>query len=328
MKPSNVNHILVGAFTLAMLVGMVVVAAMLSGRTGASDRYQAVFDNVGGIAHGTRVLFEGFPLGQVEEITPLPEGRRTRFAVHFSVRQGWRIPEDSTAFVAASGLLAPVTLNIQAGVGEAVLAPGGRLPSRPPADPFATIASLGQEVTALSREELKPLLSRLNRLTEGVEQTMARDGQSLLGNLQALSGLMVDAVPRWTDALERMTRRMEQLTNQIDGVVGGENRERINRGLANLDVLSGNLARLSGDLHGTREGVDRVLAALDKNLAGDDLAHAVTDLRHVLETTSRHIDTITQDLEGSARNMNEFTRRLREDPSLLLRGTAPGEKGP
>jgi phospholipid/cholesterol/gamma-HCH transport system substrate-binding protein len=38
---------------------------------------------------------------------------------------------------------------------------------------------------------------------------------------------------------------------------------------------------------------------------------------------AQHIDAVAQNLEGTSRNMAEFSRRLKANPGLLLRGGRP-----
>ena len=46
-----------------------------------------------------------------------------------------------------------------------------------------------------------------------------------------------------------------------------------------------------------------------------------------LESVARHIDAVNRNLEGTTRNMNEFSSRIRENPVLLLRGQSPPDEG-
>ena len=115
MKSNKINYVIVGAFMLTMMVGLITAVALLTGRTGAADAYYTVYDNVTGIKFGTQVLYEGYPVGQVEEVVPIEEDGRMRFRVDMSVKQGWSIPDDSIAQVAAPGLLSAITVNIEAG---------------------------------------------------------------------------------------------------------------------------------------------------------------------------------------------------------------------
>ena len=94
MRNHRLNYAVVGLFVITMLSAAVVTAVVLAGRTGARDSYHVVFDNVADIKFGTQVRFEGYALGQVEDIRPLREAEMTRFQLEISVGQGFPIPED------------------------------------------------------------------------------------------------------------------------------------------------------------------------------------------------------------------------------------------
>ena len=66
MYNNRTNYILVGCFVIAMIVAAAGSVAVLTGRTGPTDRYFLSLDNVADIKFGTQVRFEGFPVGQVE----------------------------------------------------------------------------------------------------------------------------------------------------------------------------------------------------------------------------------------------------------------------
>jgi phospholipid/cholesterol/gamma-HCH transport system substrate-binding protein len=54
----------------------------------------------------------------------------------------------------------------------------------------------------------------------------------------------------------------------------------------------------------------------------EEVNQAVSDLRSSLRTVAQHVGTIVYNLESTARNMNEFSREIRENPGLILRGSA------
>jgi ABC-type uncharacterized transport system auxiliary subunit len=117
----------VDLFVLAMLSALIFGIAQLTGRSGPADRYTTVYRNVTDIGYGTKVLYEGYPVGQVEAVTPRPSGSGMEFVVEFSVRHGWRIPADSVATLVSPRLLAPTPA-------QAVSLPGGVEVDRPVAD--------------------------------------------------------------------------------------------------------------------------------------------------------------------------------------------------
>jgi phospholipid/cholesterol/gamma-HCH transport system substrate-binding protein len=61
VKNNKANYLIVGIFVLAVIVGIVTAVALLTGRTGATDDYYAIYDNVTGVEFGTRVLYEASP---------------------------------------------------------------------------------------------------------------------------------------------------------------------------------------------------------------------------------------------------------------------------
>ena len=210
MRNSKINYLLVGSFVLAMLVGLIVSMGMLAGRTGATDAYYAIYQNVTGVKFGTQVLYEGYPIGQVEEVIPQPDGALMRFKVVFEVQQGWRIPADSIARIEAPGLLAAITLSIKAGKGETALKPGAEVIGEEAADVFAMVSSVAGEIGSIAENDIRPLLANLNPLLETINRAAAGfgdimdgEGKILVTDMIALVGELSARVPGIADDIEQ-----------------------------------------------------------------------------------------------------------------------------
>ena len=115
MKSRKINYVMVGGFVLVMLVALTFSIAMLSGHRGDTEDYYALYDNVSGIGFGTKVLFEGYHVGQVENITPVIDDGGLHFRVDMSIVEKWRVPVDSVARKESGGLLSAVIISISAG---------------------------------------------------------------------------------------------------------------------------------------------------------------------------------------------------------------------
>jgi phospholipid/cholesterol/gamma-HCH transport system substrate-binding protein len=113
MRDDKRNYIVVGAFVIMMLVALIVWIAKMSGGTGAKDDYYIVYDNVMGLKKGAEILYEGFPVGHIEGISPVKREGRRSYRVDVSVQRDWPIPEDSVAEITAAGLLSAFVLDIQ-----------------------------------------------------------------------------------------------------------------------------------------------------------------------------------------------------------------------
>jgi phospholipid/cholesterol/gamma-HCH transport system substrate-binding protein len=287
MRDDQRNYAIVGAFVIAMTAGLVVWIAVLAGRTGATDDYHVHFANVMGLSSGTQVLYQGYPVGMIEDIrSTVREGRQV-FRLDLGLQRGWRIPEDSVATIAASGLLSAVVVNVRAGASETPLEPGSEISSVEAPDLFAAMSSVAEDVGELIGEGGPEIIADLEAFTAKLNETLAR----------------------------------------IDGFLSEENERRIEDTLENLESTSVSFAAVSGELEQTRLRVDELLDSVNGMVEENrrPVGQAAVDLHESLESVSRHIEAIAYNLEVTTRNMNEFSRQIRENPGLILRGRASGD---
>jgi phospholipid/cholesterol/gamma-HCH transport system substrate-binding protein len=279
------NYVLVGSFVIAMVVALLVWIALLSGRTGPTDGYYIVYDNVIGLKEGVEILYEGYPVGLIEEIGPIERDGRRRYRVDVSLRRGWPVPVDSRAAITTAGLLSAPVIDVRAGASEALLSPGDEIVGAAATDVFAVV----NDVAA----QLKPLLMAL-----------AEETPEILGNIQGF------------------TESLNATLAQIDAVLHPTNVGHVTSILENLESATAGFSSVVSGLDDTRSQLDglllRVGALLDENRG--EVGHAVVDLHHTLESVARHIDAVTHNLEVTTRNLNEFSGQLRRNPGVLIRG--------
>ena len=318
MRSNTVNYAVVGAFVVAMLIGLIVSIALLTGRTGATDPYHAVYDNVTGVKFGTQVLYEGYPIGQVETVTPVEQEGRMRFRVDLGVKAGWRIPENSIATIAAPGLLSAITISISAGDSRTPLKPASRIPAREQANVFAAMSSVAADVSALAQDSLKPLLSSVTKLLEGDAQVLVRD-------LSRLATDLSEQLPRIAQNVDEFAGKMNQSSDEIQELFKPENRKKLEESFDNANRASADFARLASELAASRIAVDDLLKTANETLAGSrpEVERTLGELRFVVESIARRIEAVNQNLEGASRNMYEFSRQIRQNPGLLLGGRPP-----
>ena len=329
MKSSRVNYVVVGAFVLAVLAGLVVSMALLTGRTGTTESYYATYRNVTGVKFGTQVLYEGFPIGQVEEVTPVLREGGMRFRVDLSVVEGWRIPADSVAEIAAPGLLAAIIISIRAGDSTAALEPGGELKAREAANIFSVLSSVAGDVTELTEVSLKPLLTNLNKTVGIIGEMVDDEIKTLLGKITEIAGDVAERTPRIAEMIEAVAGKLDRSSDEIAELMKPENRKKLEAFLSNMDKAAGNFAKLTVDLEETRLKLESLLASVDEMIIEnkEGLEKSLDDFGYIADSTARHIDSVNQNLEGAARNMYEFTRQIRQNPGLLLGGQAPSGEG-
>lgn len=338
MRTGKFSYFAVGVFVIAMVAALVVSISVLTGRTGATDSYFTVYRNVTGIKFGTQVLYEGYPVGQVEQVTPQPEQGRMRFRVDFTVREGWRIPDDSIAEVAAPGLLSAITVSIRAGSSASALKPGAQVAGQERSDIFAVVSSVASDFGDLSATSLKPLLANLNRVAQVFAGLMETEAPKMTGDLAIVTGDLAARLPRIVGDAEKVANNLigisEEVRQLLQPAKGGTLNDRIYGILGNVDSATAGFSQLARELQDTRLNADRLLGDLGgiaremNTMVGDnrlDLEQTVIDLRYVLESVSRHVDAINQNLEGASRNMYEFSRQIRNNPGVLIGGRPPDD---
>ncbi|TAL00714.1 MAG: MCE family protein [Rhodospirillaceae bacterium] len=322
MQDSRINYVVVGAFVSAMLVAFVVVISVLAGRTGATDNYYTVYDNVTGIKYGTQVFYEGYQIGQVASIEPLASDKAVLFKVNLEVKRGWRIPEDSLARATVSGLLSAMTVDIRGGRSVQLIAPGGQIKGVSATNFFATLSELGAQFGDLSTESLKPMLNNLNHLIIDFDNATRDRLPGILKDAQTVVGALAHDAPEITASLKRSSALLET------DVLKPENRKHIDATLASVDKATSDIATMTAQLDETRRAINHATASIDKiiqNNAGN-VDEAIRDMRYTLGTAARYADDIAQNADETSRNLAEFSRALRENPGLIISGSAPADQ--
>jgi len=304
MRDGNRSYVAVGAFVLAMLVALVAWIAVLSGRTSATDSYYILWNNVMGLKAGTQILFEGYQIGLIDGIGPstgaLSGGKNYR--VDISVERGWPIPDSAVAVATAPTFLAALVVDIRAGDSTTLLAPGSELSGREQGDLLSAASDAMESVTD-ALDFLKPVLEEI---TSSVNSVLSDENAAQITNMLSV------------------------LNTRVEEILSAENAENIENILSNLNRVSEDVSELTNGLRETKQEVDTLLLGVNDLMDDNsgDIGHALSDLHASLETVSRHIDAIANNLEGTARNANEFSGQIRENPGVLLRGRETADEDP
>ena len=327
MRHQGLNYAIVGVFVLAMLTAALAAVVTLSGGTGARDSYSVVFDNVADVKFGTQVRYEGFPVGQVESMTPVIEDGATVFLLELSVQEGFVIPSDSIARVHASQFLAAKTVEIQRGSAATALEPGARIASAPPADMFSAMASVAGQVGELSQDGLKPLLDRLTALVDNANNLIDDDVAPMIDSLNAVAQDTRGRVPEITGELLAFMQELNVTLASVQQLLSAHNVAEVQQTVENVNTVSEDLVVISQTMQGTLVQLDGIVANLQNVVEQNqgNVTASLDDTRYILRSIAQNIDAINHNLAGTARNMNEFSRLIRQNPGLLLGGSAPEE---
>ena len=320
MRSSKINYIIVGLFIIISIGGLLGATILLSGRTGAIDSYYTVYNNVTGVKFGTQIVYEGFPIGQVTEVTPTEENGRMRFRVDFDIIHGWKIPEDSEVEIAAPGLLAAVNLAIHSGMSMNPLKPGEKIKSRERADLFSVFSDLAGQFNDLTNKYVKPLILNISDAVKSTNELLElrHEGHAMIVDTRKALSRITSRIPAITSKFESLLGNLHTATKRFNSVVSLENTDKLVVLIDNLNAASQKIDTMMVTTNSMLADIDDLV--MDEN---GDVKKSFSDTRYVVESIARNIDSINQNMNGAARNLNEFTRQIRNNPGLLLGGSAP-----
>lgn len=308
MTSTRLNLAIVGGFVLAGLGTLVVALAVLAGRTGATDAYYTEYANVAGLKFGSQVVFEGYPVGQVENIEPIQDGTRTRFRVELSISRGWKIPDDSIARPVSPGVLAPQIVSIVAGQSEKPLAPGSMITPAGGIDMLSSISSAAGNFDELTDTGLLPLLENLNKQVSTLGEILEQDLRPIARDLNIIVNATAERWPNIARQTDTATAHLAAASARIDQFMSPDRIGAVDRLILNVDRTSESLRSASDEL-------DTLIKA-----GGDDLLVGLQDFRYLMTTLARYSEPIGQNVDLSVRNFRDFSAELRRNPAAMLRG--------
>ena len=296
------NYIMVGAVTVALLIGTLLFIVWLAGLSGKNTKcYDIYFPAVGGIAKGSNVSFSGVPVGQVSKISLLPN--RPEFVwVRIDVDQQTPVLEGTTAEIHSISL---------AGANEIQL--NGAERGRPP---ITQMGPQGCPVIPASASGLSALLNgapellaRIQRLTERLTELLNDKNQNsisdILENIDATTGVIRKNAPEMAATLQEAriaahnaaiaANNIAALSNNANSLVNGQGREAVtnlNQAIMSARQAADNLNAMVGD---ARPGV--------QNFSKSTLPEAnrlVRDMRELTQSLEQVSDRINRQGIGGA----------------------------
>jgi len=288
------NYGMVGAVTVALLVGTLLFIVWLAGLSGKTTKcYDIYFPAVGGINKGSNVSFSGVPVGQVAKISLLPN--RPEFVwVRIEVDQQTPVLEGTTAEIHSVSL---------AGANEIQL--NGAERGRPP---ITQVGPQGCPVVPASASGLSALLNsapellaRIQRLTERLTELLSDKNQNaiadILENIDVTTRVLRDRSPEMADAIADI-----RIAARNAGIAAN-----------NVAALSANTNRLMSEQgRPAVENLNRTI--ISARQAADNLNAIISDARPGVQNFSKstlpEANRLVRDLRDLSQSLEQVSDRI------------------
>lgn len=291
------NYVMVGAVTVALLVGTLLFIVWLAGLSSKTTKcYDIYFPAVGGIDKGSNVSFSGVPVGQVSKISLLPN--RPEFVwVRIEVNEQTPVLEGTTAEIHSVSLAGANEIQLNgAQRGRPAITQMG-----PQGCPVIPASSSGLSALLNSAPEL---MARLQRLTERLTELLSDRNQAAI-----------------TDILENIdatTATLKQRAPEMADAIGDVRVAAHNAGVAanNIATLSNNANQLvAGPGHQAVENLNQ--AIISARQAADNLNAMISDARPGVQNFSKstlpEANRLVRDLRDLSQSLQQVSDRVNHE---------------
>lgn len=316
------QKIRLGIFLFVSLLILLSVIGFLTAREyfEKEDIYYVSYEDisVSGLEVGSPVKYMGIKVGTIQDITIDPDNV-SKIIVELALKPETPIKADAHADITSIGITGLKAIEISGGTNEAEsLDPGSYIPAG---------SSVTQEIT-------------------GKAEIIAQKAEAVLNNLQSFT--QPDNLDKITGMVDQITRLAEQ-TNQtvikIDTIVT-ENRADIRESIAPMKQVSQRLEESSKLLQTTMETlylrvesdtIDQILTNVrdvSVKLKETNIKSLIENIAIIADQTQKLLIKVDNDLDRSSQdfsesihllrmtleNLNEASRKINNDPSILIRG--------
>lgn len=303
---TKANHVLIGAFTLAVSAGLLLFALWASKYASESSwrEYDVVFrEAVTGLSVGGMVQYNGITVGSVRDLSLAPDDPSQVIA---RIRVGADTPvlRDTVAKLGLTGVTGIAFIQLSGG------SPGSPRLEPPPGEKVAVIVaeeSALQKLFASSEDIAIAATEVLVRLRNILSDENAARLATTLSNIDQVTttlaaereqiGAMLRSAREATARLESSMSNFERFAAALDANLTDE-----------LPVLVGNLKRTMAQIDSITRSTDAILAETQEPLASfgsqglAQVGPALTELRELL------------------RELTRISARLEENPAAFLLG--------
>ncbi len=296
-----------GIFITVISVLMVMFLIMVAGTKIMEKRdiyYIRYKDSsVTGLQIGGPVKYRGIGIGRVDDISIDPENI-TDIIVTASVKSGTPIKGDMKASLIPIGITGLVQVEITGGTQEAEMLESGSFILAG----LSTLESISGKAEILANK-FEILLNNLNNITN--EENTKRFN-NIIANVDTIIDVNQSSISNTVSSLEAITEDFEQIAENTKSLL-----ERLDEimGTGQVAKIVTSTQKITSEL--ADSDLKQLMADIHKLTIDADNAISHIDATH-LESRQDLLDTI-ESLKETIDYLNDFSRQISEDPSLLIR---------
>jgi phospholipid/cholesterol/gamma-HCH transport system substrate-binding protein len=293
---TRANYVVIGLFTLAVVVGVFGFVYWFQNIGGTGERafFRVVFDgSVSGLRTGGSVLFNGIRVGEVTDLKLNPQMPQQVIAT-IAVDKAVAVRPDTQIGMEFQGLTGIASLSLKGGNPTSSALVGSK--DNPPllvAPPGAT-----QDVTQSARDVLRRLDDFIAENQKSFHEAVENINKftATLANNSGHIDSTLASIDQFASSMARNSERIDKITQGLQNLAGGEDGKsgEINEAARSIKTLADHLDQRTADL---AAGINRLTA-----------------------TGTRQLDTLSSNAQRTLSTINRAVDNLDKNPSRLIWG--------
>ncbi|KTD57639.1 MlaD family protein [Legionella shakespearei] len=303
---SKTNYTIVGLVVLILTAGLLSAALWLSvGFNQKEYSFYTVYlhESAAGLSEDSPVKFNGVKVGFVKRIR-LNKNDPRQVEILLSIEQGTPVTTSTSATLISQGITGVTYVGLSAG--SPTLTPLQKMPGEPypviPAKP-----SLFNQLDSI----LKEVSENVNKVSNQTQRIFNEENATYIKNSLA---------------------NIEQLT-----AVFARDSSHIDHSLVSADLFLENMAKVSKDfpqmLQELKTGINKFNSLAESiSIAGKDVSKTMVAGKNTIDKLSQQTIppaiVLLRRLNNIAANLEKVSNEMRQNPSVVIRGTTPPKPGP
>lgn len=275
------------------------------------DYYYILYDNVSvnGLQVGGQVMYNGIRIGRVEDIS-IDQENIARVKVNISIKKDTPIKEDTEASLAIVGITGLKQIELTGGTNNAkTLPPKSRIKAG-----MSLFDNIGDKAASIA-DKVDIALANVIELTNKENQENLR---LLLKDLREISNQSKDPINNALNNVDSLTYELVKTTQEANKLVHRLNTiaqsEKIDHILTNSEKITKNIA----DIDTKRIEKDLLETTKNLNETVNKANILMSRIDALVQKNSPDITSSIETLRETLDNLNEFSRMISDDPSILI----------
>ncbi len=160
------------------------------------------------------------------------------------------------------------------------------------------------------------------------EEIPSREAVDMMALVNSMGTELNKVIPNMAADFSRLMDNLNDSARQLSAILSEQNRNHMDNMFSNADQASAQLVKLAAGFDRVNVQLDQLLKRSSKLIEDNegDIGHSVSELRRTMDAVSGNLQSILYNLNATSRQMNEFSRQLRNNPSILLGGKPPADQ--